>query len=92
MVILWVFSLSFLPAVGCSCHGLAMTCGDGDYGGLWLLQWWLWQVERWYGVVEEVVAIVFIFFYSCFIIILMSNLYYLNEMVKSIKILMFDIS
>ena len=89
MVILWVFSLSFLPAVGCSCHGLAMTCGDGDYGGLWL---WLWQVERWYGVVEEVVAIVFILFYSCFIIILMSNLYYLNEMVKSIKILMFDIS
>ena len=61
MVILWVFSFSFLPAVGCSCHGLAMTCGDGDYGGLWLLQWWLWQAERWYGVVEEAVAIVFFF-------------------------------
>ena len=41
---------------------------------------------------EEVVAIVFYFLDSCFIIILMSNLYYLNEMIRSIKILMFDIS
>ena len=32
------------------------------------------------------------FLCSCFIIILISNLYYLNEMVKSIEILMFDIS
>ena len=42
------------------------------------------------GVVEEVVAIVFLC--SCFIIILMHSLYYLNEMVKNIKVLMFDVS
>ena len=41
------FSFSFLPAGGCGCHSGAMTCGGGSYGGLWLLQWWLWQVERW---------------------------------------------
>ena len=29
---------------------------------------------------------------SCFIIILMSSLYYLNEMVKNIEVLMFDVS
>ena len=32
------------------------------------------------------------FLCSCFIIILMSSLYYLNEMVKNIEILMFDVS
>ena len=32
------------------------------------------------------------FLCSCFIIILMSCLYYLNKMIKNIKILMFDIS
>ena len=41
------FSFSFLPAGGCGCHSGAVTCGGGSYGGLWLLQWWLWQVERW---------------------------------------------
>ena len=40
MVILWVFSFSFLPAGGCGCHSGAMTCGGGGYGGSWLLQWW----------------------------------------------------
>ena len=39
MVILWVFSFSFLPEGGCGCHGGAVTCGGGGYGGLWLLQW-----------------------------------------------------
>ena len=39
-------SFSFLPASGCGCHGSAMTCGGSGYGGLWLLQWWLWQVEQ----------------------------------------------
>ena len=29
---------------------------------------------------------------SCFIIILMSSLYYLNEMIKNIEVLMFDVS
>ena len=32
------------------------------------------------------------FVYSCFIIILMSSLYYLNEIVKNIETLMFDVS
>ena len=32
------------------------------------------------------------FLCSCYIIILMSNLYYLNEMVKNIEVLMFDVS
>ena len=32
------------------------------------------------------------FLCSCFIIILMSSLYYLNEMVKNIEVLMFDVS
>ena len=32
-----------------------------------------------------------LFMLSCFIIILMSSLYYLNKMVKNIKILMFDV-
>ena len=32
------------------------------------------------------------FLCSCFIIILMSSLYYLNEMVKNIEFLMFDVS
>ena len=32
------------------------------------------------------------YLYSCFIIILMSSLYYLNEMVKNIEVLMFDVS
>ena len=44
VLILWVFSFSFLPASGCG----AVICGGGGYGGLWLLQWWLWQVERWW--------------------------------------------
>ena len=35
---------SFLPVGGCGCHGGVVTCGGG---GLWWLQWWLWQVERW---------------------------------------------
>ena len=39
----WFFS----SCKGCSCHGGAVTCGGGGCGGLWLLQWWLWQVERW---------------------------------------------
>jgi len=30
--------------------------------------------------------------FYCFIIILMHNLYYLNEMVKNIEVLMFDVS
>ena len=44
------FLFSFLPASGCGCHGSAiyMTCGGNGYGGLWLLQWWLWQVEWWW--------------------------------------------
>ena len=42
------------------------------------------------GVVEEVVAIVFCV--VVFIIILMCSLYYLNEMVKNIEVLMFDVS
>ena len=33
-----------------------------------------------------------LFVCSCFIIILMSSLYYLNEIVKNIEVLMFDIS
>ena len=37
----------------------------------------------------EVVGWLFVL--SCFIIILMSSLYYLNEMVKNIKVLMFDV-
>ena len=32
------------------------------------------------------------FLCSCFIIILMSSLYYLNEVVKNIEVLMFDVS
>ena len=44
VLILWVFSFSFLPASGCG----VVICGGGGYGGLWLLQWWLWQVERWW--------------------------------------------
>ena len=34
-------------------------------------------------------AACYIFLYSCFIIILMSSLYYLNEMVKNIEVLMY---
>ena len=41
------FSFSFLPTGGCGSQSCAVTCGGGSYGGLWLLQWWLWQVERW---------------------------------------------
>ena len=41
------------------------------------------------GVVEE--GVVIVFFYSYFIIILMNCLYYLNEIVKNIKVLMFDV-
>ena len=32
-----------------------------------------------------------LFVLSCFIVILMSSLYYLNEMVKNIKVLIFDV-
>ena len=41
------FSFSFLPTGGCGCHNGVVTCGGGVYGGLWLLQWCLWQVEPW---------------------------------------------
>ena len=33
-----------------------------------------------------------LFVCSCFIIILLSSLYYLNEIIKNIEVLMFDIS
>ena len=42
-----VFSFSILPTGGCGYHDGAMTCSGGGCGGLWLLQWWLWQVEQW---------------------------------------------
>ena len=41
------FFFSFPPVGGCGCHGGVVTLGGGGYGGLWLLQWWLWKVERW---------------------------------------------
>ena len=43
---LWLcfdFHFSFLPAVGAMV--VLMTCSGSGCGGLWLLQWWLWQVE-----------------------------------------------
>ena len=82
MVMLWFFSFSFLPAVGCGCHGGA--CG--------LYWWWMWWIVVatmvviasgvMVGVVEEVVAIVFcVVFY-----------YYLNKVVKYIEALMLYVS
>ena len=45
------------------------------------------------GVVEKGVGwLLYRFLCSWFIIILISNLYYLNEMVKNIEVLMFDLS
>ena len=26
---------------------MLVTCGGGNCGGMWLIQWWLWQVEWW---------------------------------------------
>ena len=45
--ILGIFIFYFIPIGDCGCHSGAVTCGGGGYGGLWLLQWWLWQVEWW---------------------------------------------
>ena len=49
----WVTDLGFVCVMGfgcyngddVTCYGGDVTCGGGGYGGLWLLQWWLWQVE-----------------------------------------------
>ena len=63
--------------------------------------WWLWWVVVATMVVMASGAVVGVvwgrglagcyrFWCSCFIFILMSSLYYLNEMVKNIEVLMFD--
>ena len=73
--------------MGCGCHG-------GAYGlwwwRLWLLQWRLWQVES--GGRGGVGGGYCRFLCSSFyLFILMSSLYYLNEVAKNIEILMFNV-
>ena len=51
----WITDPGFMCVMGfgcyngddVTCYGGDVTCGGGGYGGLWLLQWWLWQVGRW---------------------------------------------
>ena len=79
----WITDPGFMCVMGFGCYnGGDVTCGGGGYGGLWLLQWWLWQVEWWW---TRGLAACYSFAWSCFIIILMSSLYYLNKMVTNIK-------
>ena len=88
----WVTDPGFVCVMGfgcynggaVTCYSGAVTCGGGGSGGLWLLQWWLWQVEQWTGWWTGLAGC-YSFVWSCFIIVLMSSLYYLNEMVKNIE-------
>ena len=57
-------------------------CYNGGYGK--------WSDGR--GVEEGVGWLLYRFLCSWFIIILISNLYYLNEMVKNIEVLMINVS
>ena len=51
----WVIDPRFVCVMGFGCYNGGdvtcysgdLTCGGGGCGGLWLLQWWLWQVKWW---------------------------------------------